>query len=63
MTTIWLPQDLVGILDELKDARRDPTRSDTVRFLILLGLSNLGFLDKKSVKALGLQKKEVKSDE
>lgn len=54
MTTVWLPPDLVELLDKVKEDRRDPTRSDTVRFLILKALADLSFLPPNTKKALGL---------
>jgi metal-responsive CopG/Arc/MetJ family transcriptional regulator len=60
MTTVWLPEDLVSILDRVKNDRKDPTRSDTVRFLILRGLAELSILPLESKKALGI--KEVISN-
>jgi metal-responsive CopG/Arc/MetJ family transcriptional regulator len=53
MTTIWLPDDLISILDEVKKNRMDPTRSDTVRFLLLRSLAELSFLPENTKKALG----------
>jgi len=55
MTTIWLPEDLVELLDKVKRDRRDPTRSDTVRFLILKALADLSFLPQNTKKALGIK--------
>lgn len=52
-TTIWLPSDLVDIVDKLKEHRRDPTRSDTIRFLILRALKELSYLPEETKKALG----------
>jgi len=54
MTTIWLPQDLVELLDKIKTDRKDPTRSDTVRFLLLKALADLSFLPPNTKKALGM---------
>ena len=57
MTTIWLPEDLVSLVDTLKEERKDPTRSDTVRFLLLRALAGLGYLEPYNLKALGLTSK------
>ena len=57
-TTVWLPKDVIEIVDKLKEARRDPTRSDTVRFLLLKALAEMSFLPDETKKALGI--KEVK---
>jgi len=52
-TVVWLPGDLVDIVDKLKVERMDPTRSDTVRFLILRALANLSYLPEETKKAIG----------
>lgn len=53
-TTVWLPADLVVLIDKLKEVRRDPTRSDTVRYLVLRALAELSFLPAETKKALGI---------
>ena len=53
-TTVWLPKDLVEIVDKFKNQRRDPTRSDTVRFLLLKALAEMSFLPEETKKALGV---------
>lgn len=55
-TTIWLPKDVVEIVDKVKNQRRDPTRSDTVRFLLLKALAEMSFLPEETKKALGVIK-------
>jgi metal-responsive CopG/Arc/MetJ family transcriptional regulator len=52
-TTIWLPKDVVDIIDRVKEMRKDPTRSDTVRYLLLRALRELSFLPEETKKALG----------
>ena len=52
-TVVWLPGDLVDLVDKLKGERMDPTRSDTVRFLILRALADLSYLPEEIKKALG----------
>jgi metal-responsive CopG/Arc/MetJ family transcriptional regulator len=54
-TIIWLPGDLIDFVDSVKEKRRDPTRSDTVRFLLLKSLAQLGFLTEEEEKALGFK--------
>ena len=54
-TTFWLPKDLSELIDRLKIARKDPTRTDTIRFLILKALADLSFLPKEAKKALGIK--------
>jgi len=53
-TTVWLPKDLVEIVDKFKNQRRDPTRSDTVRFLLLKALAEMSFLPEETKKTLGV---------
>jgi len=55
-TTVWLPKDVVEIVDEVREKRRDPARSDTVRFLLLRALADMSFLTTETKKALGLRK-------
>jgi hypothetical protein len=54
MTTIWCPEDLVGLIDQVKVARRDPRRAYTVRWLLLKALADLGYLEQETIRALGL---------
>ena len=54
MGTIFCPDDLIAVIDELKVARRDTQRSDTVRLLILWALAELGYLPEKTRRAHGL---------
>jgi Arc/MetJ-type ribon-helix-helix transcriptional regulator len=54
-TTVWLPADVVEIIDKLREYRRDPTRSDTVRYLLLRALCDMSFMPEDVKKALGLQ--------
>jgi len=61
VTTIWLPRELVELVDNLRKARHDPRRSDTVRFLILRSLAEMRLLPGETVRALGL--KEINEDE
>jgi len=59
MTTVWLPKDLKELVDKVQSDRRDPTRSDTVRWLILRALADLNFLPQETKKALGILEKEA----
>jgi metal-responsive CopG/Arc/MetJ family transcriptional regulator len=52
-TTVWLPRDLVELVDKVRALRLDPTRSDTVRYLLLKALCDLSFLPDETKKALG----------
>jgi metal-responsive CopG/Arc/MetJ family transcriptional regulator len=54
-TTIWLPGDVVEIVDKVKEKRLDPRRSDTIRFLLLKALADMSFLPEESKKALGVR--------
>ena len=55
MTTVWLPNDLVELVDIVRSDRKDTRRSQTVRFLILKSLADLSYLPEKTKKALGLR--------
>jgi metal-responsive CopG/Arc/MetJ family transcriptional regulator len=52
--TISLPQSLVALVENLQEARRDPTRSDTVRLLLLQALAAMSYLPDCEKKALGI---------
>ncbi len=53
-TTFYLSEDLVPLVDKLKQRRQDPTRAATLRFLILRSLAELGYLPSNQKRALGL---------
>jgi len=53
-TTFYLSEDLVPLVDKLKQRRQDPTRAATLRFLILRSLAELGYLPSDQKRALGL---------
>jgi len=52
--TFSLPESLLRQIDEVKRRRRDPTRSDTVRLLLLQALGSMGYLSDAEKKALGV---------
>ena len=52
-TTVWLPKDVVSLVDKVQKDRKDPARSDTVRFLLLRALRDMSFLSEETKKALG----------
>ncbi len=54
-TTFYLSEDLVPLVDKLKQRRQDPTRAATLRFLILRSLAELGYLPSNQKRALGLE--------
>ncbi len=53
-TTFYLSEDLVPLVDKLKQRRQDTTRAATLRFLILRSLAELGYLPSNQKRALGL---------
>jgi len=55
-TTVWLPKDLVEMVDKIKSLRMDGHRSATVRWLLLKAISDIypQFLSEDTKKALGL---------
>ncbi len=54
-TTFYLSEDLVPLVDKLKERRQDSTRAATLRFLILRSLAELGYLPSTQKRALGLE--------
>lgn len=54
-STFSLPESVLQLVDDVKGKRRDPTRSDTVRILLLHGLAALGYLSASEKKALGMK--------
>lgn len=54
-TTLSLPDSLLRLIDEVRRKRRDPTRSDTVRVLILQALAAMSYLPSSEKKALGVE--------
>ena len=54
-TTFYLSEDLVPLVDKLKQRRQDPTRAATLRFVILRSLAELGYLPSNQKRALGLE--------
>jgi metal-responsive CopG/Arc/MetJ family transcriptional regulator len=53
--SLSLPEELVVLLSSVQSARHDPTRSDTVRVLLLKALSDLGYLKQREKVALMFQ--------
>ena len=54
-TTVWLPKDVVLLIDKVQEDRKDPTRTDTVRYLLLRSLAEMSFLPEETKKALGVE--------
>jgi len=53
-TTFYLPKSLVPLIDKIQRDRADPTRSDTIRFLLLRAMSDMSYLPPEQKKALGV---------
>lgn len=49
-----LPEFVVRMIGDVQKARHDPTRSDTVRVLLLKALGELGYLKAREMNALML---------
>ena len=58
--TFSLPTSLLRLLEEVQRKRRDPTRSDTVRVLLLQALAAMSYLRGSEKKALGIKAEEVR---
>jgi len=56
--TFSLPESLLTLLEEVQRKRRDPTRSDTVRVLLLQALAAMSYLAGPEKKALGIRSPE-----
>ena len=52
--SISLPQSLIELIDKTRDHRGDPTRSDTVRVLLLRALADMSLVSDETKKALGI---------
>lgn len=55
---ISLSDELSALIEEIRARRRDPCRSDTVRYLILRALADMGYLEPEVRKALGVAAEE-----
>lgn len=53
--SLCLPEDLLILIDEVRINRRDYSRSNTIRQLILHSLASLSYLSPEQKKALGLK--------
>ena len=54
MVSVCLPDDLVQLIDDIKVKRRDPSRSNTIRLLLLEKLAEMALLPDEDKKALGM---------
>ena len=53
--TFSLPESLLKLIERVREKRRDPTRSDTVRVLLLQALGSMDYLPGSEKKALGVK--------
>jgi len=53
--TFSLPDSVLELIEEVRRRRRDPTRSDTVRVLLLQALAAMSFVSASEKKALGIK--------
>jgi metal-responsive CopG/Arc/MetJ family transcriptional regulator len=56
--TFSLPKSLVRLLETVQRKRRDPTRSDTARILLLQALGSMSYLSASEKKALGIVERQ-----
>ena len=59
-TTFSLPESILKLIEEVRRKRRDPTRSDTVRVLLLQALAAMSYLPDSEKKALGIPLAQTK---
>jgi len=55
--TFSLPESILKLVEDLRRKRRDPTRSDTVRVLLLQALAAMNYISNSEKKALGIKTK------
>jgi metal-responsive CopG/Arc/MetJ family transcriptional regulator len=53
--TFSLPESVLKLVNRVQEERRDPTRSDTVRVLLLQALAAMNYLPQAQKKALGIK--------
>ena len=58
--TFSLPDSILKLIEKVGRERRDPTRSDTVRVLLLQALAVMSYLPDSEKKALGIPVTETK---
>lgn len=59
--TFSLPESLLTLIERVREKRRDPTRSDTVRVLLLQALAAMNYLPGPEKKALGIKAEASKA--
>jgi metal-responsive CopG/Arc/MetJ family transcriptional regulator len=52
--SVCLDKNLIDLLDKVKERRRDQSRSNTIRTLVLQQLAEMSFLTDEEKKALGV---------
>lgn len=60
--TFSLPESVLKLLDQVRESRRDPTRSDTVRVLLLQALAAMEYLPPSQKKALGIKPEKTETE-
>lgn len=60
--TLSLPEALLKLVDDVKKKRDDPTRSDTVRALLLQALAAMRYLPESQKKALGIKPENTQTE-
>jgi hypothetical protein len=57
--TFSLPESVLRLVEQVKQKRADPTRSDTVRVLLLQALAAMSYLPDAQKKALGIKPEKI----
>ncbi len=52
--SISLPENVLKILDKVQKDRNDPSRSDTVRSLLVKALAEMSYMPKNTKKSFGV---------
>ena len=58
--TFSLPESVLKLLDQVRESRRDPTRSDTVRVLLLQALAAMEYLPPSQKKLSASNPRKLK---
>lgn len=53
--SIYLPEEVIEMLERVQSRRNDPTRSDTIRVLLLTKLAEMSYLSEDVKKALDVE--------
>jgi hypothetical protein len=53
-STVYVPKDLLELIDKCGKDRMDSSRANTIRFLLHRSFADIGYMSEDSKRALGL---------